>query len=359
MPLSQETINEQLALLATHRRTLAHLVQQAAEYGSEVFAPPQTASGISKARTEIRRIKAILRAEGVTVTDEPNETSSAYDTEPEALSKPTTSVRLKVFLCHSKIDKLNVRNLYQRLRADGFQPWLDEEELIGGQDWDAEIAQAVRESDVVLVCLSQNASNRTGYIHREIEYALDIADRQPKGTIFIIPLRLEECDVPQRLSRWHWINLFEERGYARLVQSLRHRATAKQNSSINLDELRNGRAWVSLPSQRPQQVPALQEPPPFQSRKRKDFGGSTTLQTSRAEGDYVTRANLEKNPVDNQPSVSRVSSFLYELRKRIVQSGEVSRGVSPSKKKSIYSFLKETILNVSFGERLLKIISSS
>jgi hypothetical protein len=73
MALDQETINAQLDLLATHRRTLAHLLQQAAQFGGEVFAPPQTANGIAQARQEIWRIKAALSAGGVAVEDAPND----------------------------------------------------------------------------------------------------------------------------------------------------------------------------------------------------------------------------------------------------------------------------------------------
>ena len=71
--LDPDTITEQLTLLAAHRRTLAHLVQQAAQYGGEVFAPPQTANGIAEARANIARIKAVLRAGGVAVEDEPSD----------------------------------------------------------------------------------------------------------------------------------------------------------------------------------------------------------------------------------------------------------------------------------------------
>jgi hypothetical protein len=51
MSLDQETVTQQLDLLAAHRRTLAHLIEQAAQYGGEVFAPPQTANDIATART--------------------------------------------------------------------------------------------------------------------------------------------------------------------------------------------------------------------------------------------------------------------------------------------------------------------
>ena len=56
MPRDDDPIAQQLALLATHRRTLTHLIAQAAQYGGEIFAPPQTANGIAQARAEIARI---------------------------------------------------------------------------------------------------------------------------------------------------------------------------------------------------------------------------------------------------------------------------------------------------------------
>jgi hypothetical protein len=52
--------------------------------------------------------------------------------------------RLLVFLCHSSGDKEAVRNLYGRLKQDGFRPWLDEEDLLPGHDWNDEIRRAVR-----------------------------------------------------------------------------------------------------------------------------------------------------------------------------------------------------------------------
>jgi len=48
----------------------------------------------------------------------------------------TESRKLRVFLCHSSQDKPIVRELYQRLLAEGWiDPWLDEEKLFPGQDW--------------------------------------------------------------------------------------------------------------------------------------------------------------------------------------------------------------------------------
>ncbi|MFZ5821402.1 MAG: SUMF1/EgtB/PvdO family nonheme iron enzyme [Chloroflexota bacterium] len=135
---------------------------------------------------------------------------------------------LRVFLCHSSHDKPAVRALYQRLRAEGWiQPWFDEEELYPGQDWNLEIEKAIEATDVIIVCLSNNSITQEGYVQREIRIALDYADYKPEGTLFIIPVRLQECTPPKRLARWQYADYFEgqrERGVERLLVSLQRRA---------------------------------------------------------------------------------------------------------------------------------------
>lgn len=134
--------------------------------------------------------------------------------------------KLKIFLCHASDDKPSVRKLYRRLQSDGVDPWLDEENLLPGQKWQLEIPKAVRSSDAVLVCLSQNSVTKSGYVQKEIKFALDAADERPEDKIFLIPIRLEECEVPERLVPFQWVNLFGEDGYERLLRSLRQLANS-------------------------------------------------------------------------------------------------------------------------------------
>jgi len=132
----------------------------------------------------------------------------------------TENRRLKVFLCHSKKDISKIRELYRLLFVDGFDTWFDEENLMPGQDWDLEIRKAIRESGVVIICISQNSTTKAGYVQKEIRLALDVADEQPENAIFIIPARLEDCQVPSRLSQWHWVNLYDNNGYLKIRKSL-------------------------------------------------------------------------------------------------------------------------------------------
>jgi hypothetical protein len=132
---------------------------------------------------------------------------------------------LKVFLCHSSNDKFKIRILYHRLlEVNGVQPWLDEYDLVPGQNWDQEIRAAVRRCDVVLVCMSRNSTTKEGYVHKELRQALDFADEKPEGTIFIIPVRLEECEVPLRLQHLQRLDWFDLSGFQRLLLALEVRA---------------------------------------------------------------------------------------------------------------------------------------
>ncbi|MBP6177862.1 MAG: SUMF1/EgtB/PvdO family nonheme iron enzyme [Anaerolineales bacterium] len=137
---------------------------------------------------------------------------------------------LRVFLCHSSNDKPAVRELYQKLRAETWiQPWLDEEELYPGQDWNMEIEKAVEAADAILVCLSKGSITKEGYIQRELRIVLDFADYKPEGTLYIIPVRLEECEPPRRLRAWQYADYFEgqrDRAFQRLLVSLKRRADA-------------------------------------------------------------------------------------------------------------------------------------
>ncbi|WP_213956921.1 TIR domain-containing protein [Variovorax sp. dw_954] len=142
---------------------------------------------------------------------------------------PIARRSLKVFLCYSRKDEEKVRELYGRLKGEqGIQPWLDKEDLLGGQNWAFEIERAVEGSHAVIVCLSKHAIDRAGFVHKEIKIALDAADYRPEGTAFIIPVRLEMCETPKRLALFHSVDLFEAGGHALLLRSLQRRADAIQ-----------------------------------------------------------------------------------------------------------------------------------
>ena len=129
--------------------------------------------------------------------------------------------KIKAFLIHTHSNKRAVRSLYMRLVKDGICPWLDAERLLPGQDWAHEIRRAILMSDIAIVCLSKRFTQHQGFCQEELKIALEKANMIPAGEVFIIPVRLEECDTPKSLARWHRVDLFEVDGYRKLIRSLR------------------------------------------------------------------------------------------------------------------------------------------
>lgn len=133
---------------------------------------------------------------------------------------------LRVFLCHSSDDKPAVYSLYQKLKEAGVEPWLDKENLLPGENWRVKVEEAITKSDIIIICLSTGSITKEGFVQKEIRIALDAADTKPEGTIFNIPLKLEECNVPYSLSDLQWSNLWEEGSYKRLIDALTIRANS-------------------------------------------------------------------------------------------------------------------------------------
>jgi len=164
-----------------------------------------------------------------------------------------SNLKLRVFLCHASQDKPVVRELYRRLiDEDWIDPWLDEEKLLPGQDWDLEIEKAVESADVVVVCLSSESVSKEGYIQRELRYAMDIALEKPDNTIFIVPLRLDSCELPRRLRTLQWVDYFpidrRDWAYARLLQALKLRGGQKNIRPMTRELPRPSRQGKSVPN---------------------------------------------------------------------------------------------------------------
>jgi len=127
----------------------------------------------------------------------------------------------KIFLIHAHSDRETVHKLYQRLVKDGLNAWLDVERLQPGQDWQNEIRNALLKCDAVIVCLSRRFDQQKGYRHEELKLALEKASFLPDDRVFIIPVRLEACDMPESLRHLHRVDMFKPGGYKKLIHALR------------------------------------------------------------------------------------------------------------------------------------------
>jgi len=135
--------------------------------------------------------------------------------------------KLRVFLCHSSDDKPTVHYVNKLLSSEPWiDSWLDEIKIKPGQDWKFEIEKAIDETDVVIVFLSRNSVSKEGFVQKELKYVLDRFDEKPAGIIYIIPIRIEECEVPKRLAGLQYINISvsNPEWYPPLFESLKLKA---------------------------------------------------------------------------------------------------------------------------------------
>lgn len=87
-----------------------------------------------------------------------------------------------------------------------------------------EIARALDETDLILLCLSKSSVTREGYVQKEMRLALDRALEIPQGEIFLIPARFEEVELPYSLRDYQWVDLYTDGGRKKLLKSLNLRA---------------------------------------------------------------------------------------------------------------------------------------
>ena len=126
----------------------------------------------------------------------------------------------QIFLSYASEDFGEVKQLYEKLKALNWRPWLDRENLLPGVDWDREINREIKGSHFVLVCLSKRSLTKRGYVQKEIRTALKAFEEVPQGQTFLIPVRLEDCAVPEELTKYHYADIFRENGFEKLLKSI-------------------------------------------------------------------------------------------------------------------------------------------
>ena len=156
---------------------------------------------------------------------------------------------VRIFLSYTRADQAQVERLYQDLRQAGFTPWMDTKDLLPGQKFEYYIKQAIRKADFFLACLSKRSVNRRGVLQREIKEALDVLQERLESDVFLIPVRLEDCEVPESLREFHWANAYEDDGLQKLLQAIRwgienQRAALEASEAGQVKSVEEEKAWI-------------------------------------------------------------------------------------------------------------------
>lgn len=136
----------------------------------------------------------------------------------------------QVFISYSHSDTDFAGKLTKRLEQAGYEVWFDHTDIQTGTHWDDEIVKGLNSSEVFLVLLS-NKSTASQNVKDEIGYALD-HDKQ------ILPILLETCEVPLRLSRVQYVDFttlkFDEviQKVLAILKSFTHNSEIESNAKL-------------------------------------------------------------------------------------------------------------------------------
>jgi len=132
--------------------------------------------------------------------------------------------KLKIFISYATEDCAIVKSVYNRLKNNGYLPWMDCKNILPGKEWETSIWTAVKQSDIFLVFISDKSHNKRGFLQKEIKTALNIWEKKLDDDIYIIPVRITDCIVPDILASFQYCNYFERDFWHKLNLSLNHMA---------------------------------------------------------------------------------------------------------------------------------------
>ncbi len=122
--------------------------------------------------------------------------------------------QLKIFLSYAREDMGMAKQLYNDLKRYGLDVWLDAESLLPGDRWKDKIQDAIENCNYFIALLSTKSVNKKGFVQKELKTALEVLDLFPSSERFILPIRLDDCEICERkLKEHHWVDLFPESKY--------------------------------------------------------------------------------------------------------------------------------------------------
>ncbi|WPB57678.1 TIR domain-containing protein [Xylophilus sp. GOD-11R] len=129
---------------------------------------------------------------------------------------------LKIFLSYASEDRERVRPYFSRLLERGFDPWMDIEKILPGQQWEGAIEKAFREANVIMLFLSPRSVDKRGFVQREANEAIQNLRLKRPDDIYVIPAVLEPCEIPFQIANvLQYVDLNMPNSWLSVMNSLR------------------------------------------------------------------------------------------------------------------------------------------
>lgn len=139
-----------------------------------------------------------------------------------------------VFLSHNSKDKPTVRGIAQSLGHRGVRFWLDEDQLVPGENWQDGLVRGLLDSICVAVCIGPAGIGP--WQDEEMQASLAIAVREKRRIIpVLLPDGPDQSELPLFLANRTWVDLrsgVTEDGLARLVWGITGRKMRDYSHAI-------------------------------------------------------------------------------------------------------------------------------
>jgi TIR domain len=145
--------------------------------------------------------------------------------------------KARVFIAYVEEDLVAAKKLYAAFEQRGLRPWLDRKKLLPGQNWPRAIETAIQASNFFVACFSQRSTSKRGSFHSELRFALICAAQVPLDEIFFIPVRLDNCVVPRKISgKIQYVDLFPdwEQGVGTVVEVMKRQEANRKRKHLPL-----------------------------------------------------------------------------------------------------------------------------
>jgi hypothetical protein len=126
-----------------------------------------------------------------------------------------------VFICYSRTDEIQAMNIYHLLRAQDFDVFLDQINILPGTAWEPKTLSALHNANFIVIVLTEGSAERNGYAMKEIRRALELYHHDDYARRMLFPLRIGDAELPEGLSQFQWTSYSVE-GLDRMVLSFRN-----------------------------------------------------------------------------------------------------------------------------------------
>ncbi len=143
-----------------------------------------------------------------------------------------------MFLSYASQDAQAAQQLCDALRAAGVEVWFDRSELRGGDAWDRQIHERIRNCRLFVAIISaQTEARDEGYFRREWGLAVDRTHDMVEHRAFLLPVVIDDtlerdAAVPEKFRHVHWTRLSGGNTLPAFVERIRQMLRPRESRAL-------------------------------------------------------------------------------------------------------------------------------